>query len=144
MKKIYSKVEEDVLLLVINKKEDITKERTDLSPESQFLQCSTKVIKKGVRFRSHKHKRLERKTDRTQEAWLVLSGKIRCLFYDLDDSLILDTNLTSGDCAICFRAGNGFEVLEDDTSLYEFKTGPYFGSEMDKTFIHYDPEFGLT
>ena len=64
-----------------------------------------------------------------------LSGKVRATFYDLDDSLILSTELSAGDCAIVFKAGHGFEVLEDDTTIYEFKTGPYFGVEADKTFI---------
>jgi dTDP-4-dehydrorhamnose 3,5-epimerase-like enzyme len=87
-------------------------------------------------FKPHKHKELIRETNRTQEAWVILSGKIRAKFYDLDDSLILETVLMEGDCAIVFRAGHGFEVLEDNTILYEFKTGPYYGVEADKTFIN--------
>ena len=135
MKRIYSKVDEKCLLLVINKKEDITEKRTDLSPDEEFLQCATKTLTKGMKFKPHKHNPMYRGTDITQEAWVFLSGKVRAKFYDLDDSVILNTELGAGDCAIVFRAGHGFEVLEDDTIIYEFKTGPYFGQEADKTFI---------
>ena len=135
MKRIYSKVEKNCLLLTLNRKENINKNRTDLSPESEYLQCATKILTKGTNFKPHKHNNLIRKTDITQEAWVFLSGRVRAKFYDLDDSLILDTELGAGDCAIVFKAGHGFEVLEDDTIIYEFKTGPYFGVEVDKTFI---------
>ena len=136
MKKIYSNIEKDCLLLTLNRKADISEDRTDLSPEEEYLQCSTKSLTEGMIFKAHKHKELVRETNRTQEAWVLLSGKIRARFYDLDDSLILETVLTEGDCAVVFRAGHGFEVLKNDTILYEFKTGPYYGVEVDKTFIN--------
>ena len=135
MKKIYSKVKEDCLLLTLNRKEDISTSRTDLSPANEYLQCATKNLTKGMKFKPHRHNELIRKTDITQEAWVFLSGKVRAKFYDLDESLILDTELGAGDCAIVFKAGHGFEVLEDNTIIYEFKTGPYFGQEADKSFI---------
>ena len=135
MEKIYSKIDSECLLLVINRREDINGNRTDLSPEKEYLQCATKILSKGTNFKPHRHNKLMRTTDVTQEAWVFLSGRIRAKFYDLDNSLILDTELSAGDCAVVFRAGHGFEVLEDNTVLYEFKTGPYFGVEADKTFM---------
>ena len=57
------------------------------------------------------------------------------MFYDLDNSLALEVVLGAGDCAVVYNAGHGFEVLEEDTILYEFKTGPYYGAEADKTHI---------
>lgn len=135
MKRYYSKVEKDCLLFVINKKEDITKDRTDLSPDQEYLQCATKNLVKGDYFKPHKHNHIERKTDKTQEAWVFLTGKVRAMFYDLDNSLALEVVLGAGDCAVVYNAGHGFEVLEEDTILYEFKTGPYYGAEADKTHI---------
>lgn len=135
MEKIYSKVDSNCLLLTLNRKKDITTDRVDLSPAEEYLQCATKKLTKGMNFKPHRHNKLIRETDITQEAWVFLSGKVRAKFYDLDDSLVLDTIMESGDCVIVFKAGHGFEVLEDDTVLYEFKTGPYFGVEMDKTYI---------
>ena len=31
--------------------------------------------------------------------------------------------------------GHNYEILEDDTHVLEYKTGPYFGIEFDKKFI---------
>jgi len=135
MMKVYSKVDKNCLLLTLNRREDISSSRVDLSPEEEYLQCATKTLTKGMKFKPHRHNELIRTTDITQEAWVFLSGRVRAKFYDLDDSLILDTELGAGDCAIVFKAGHGFEVLEDDTIIYEFKTGPYFGQEADKSFI---------
>ena len=41
----------------------------------------------------------------------------------------------AGDCVVVFKAGHEFTVLEDNTIIYEFKNGPYYGVEADKTFI---------
>ena len=135
MKRIFSNINQEELLLVINKKEDIDNNRKDLCPDGQFLQISTKVLSCGTKFKPHKHLYLERNTNITQEAWIILSGKIKATFYDLDDSIILEEILTLGDCAVVFSAGHSFEVLEDNTILYEVKNGPYYGIEKDKIFI---------
>lgn len=135
MKKIFSEVEKSLLLLTFSKKNDISEERLDLSPEEEFLQVSSKKLMKGTIFAPHKHLELERNINNTQEAWIIMSGKIRASFYDLDDSLILKEEFAEGDCIVSFRAGHGFEVLEDNTVLYEVKNGPYFGQKVDKKFI---------
>ena len=84
MEKIYSKIDSECLLLVINRREDINGNRTDLSPEKEYLQCATKILSKGTNFKPHRHNKLMRTTDVTQEAWVFLSGRIRAKFYDLD------------------------------------------------------------
>ena len=33
------------------------------------------------------------------------------------------------------QGGHNYLILEDDTLVYEFKTGPYEGQEFDKKFI---------
>jgi len=132
---IYSSKKKDILLLAINRFEDISNARTDMCPATQFLQVYTKKMKKGDWFADHSHNPLERVTTKTQEGWIVLGGKINARFLDIDDTLIYETVLTAGDCAVVFDGGHGFEVLEEDTILYEFKTGPYYGVEKDKTFI---------
>jgi cupin fold WbuC family metalloprotein len=135
MQRFYSKIDPNVLLFAINKRNTITNNRTDLSPESEFLQVSTKNLSKGTTFRPHRHLELDRNINRTQEAWIFLSGRVSAEFYDLDNSLFCTVELTSGDCAVAYRAGHSFTVLEDDTLLYEFKNGPYMGIEKDKEFI---------
>ncbi len=135
MKRFYSKVDPDILLFTLNKSEDITYDRTDLSPEDQYLQVATKKLSKDTTFRPHRHLKLTRQIDKTQEAWVFLSGKVRASFYDIDDTLFLETELSAGDCAVAYNAGHSFIVLEDKTTLYEFKNGPYLGIEKDKKFI---------
>ena len=132
---VYSAAEPGLMLLVINRGDEIGTNRADLSPDDQYLQCATKKLTKGTTFAPHKHNEMIRTTDITQEAWVFLKGRVAARFWDIDDRLIYETELGEGDAAIVFRGGHSFEVLEEDTILYEFKTGPYFGVEKDKTYI---------
>ncbi len=133
--KYYSKLKPDVLLFSISRGRDITHDRLDLSPDSEYLQVAAKKLEKGKTFRPHKHKVFPRQIDKTHEAWVFLEGKVMASFYDLDDSLYLEVCLEKGDCAVAYNAGHSFVVLEEDTVLYEFKNGPYCGVEMDKQFL---------
>lgn len=135
MKKFYSNVDESVLLYVTNRREEINCQRQDLSPSTEYLQVSCKMLKKDDKFRPHKHLHIERKTLTTHESWVILKGAIRATFYDIDDSVYSEEIMSSGDCIVSMSAGHSFEVLEDDTLLYEFKNGPYYGTEKDKEFI---------
>jgi hypothetical protein len=40
-----------------------------------------------------------------------------------------------GDASFTLEGGHNYEILEDNTLVYEYKTGPYEGQEMDKKFI---------
>ncbi len=135
MKKIYSKIEPKCLLTVINKLTDINLERIDLADKNEPLQGSAKKLKKGEKFKPHRHNVLHRETSLTQEAWVVIKGEILVSLYDLDDTFFYEGVLEEGDCILNFRAGHTFETLKDDTILYEFKNGPYMGVELDKTLI---------
>ena len=130
-----SRFDPSVLLFVINRRENISENRQDLSPGEEYLQCATKQLTKGTTFAPHRHNELIRETNITQEAWVFLQGKVAARFWDIDDTLIYETELGAGDAAIVFRGGHSFEVLEDETILYEFKTGPYYGVEKDKSYI---------
>jgi hypothetical protein len=135
MKKHYSNLEDNKILYSVVKINEIEHNRKDLSPETEYLQVSCKKLKKANSFRAHKHLPLERNTHTTHESWVIIKGSIKAQLYDLDDSLYSEEVLSSGDCLVCFSAGHSFEVLEDDTLLYEFKNGPYYGVEKDKKFI---------
>ena len=132
---IFSKHKEDLLLLAINRYEEISSNRNDICPEGEYLQISTKKLPKNTTFKPHKHNKLNRTTEITQEAWIIFEGKILASFWDIDDTIIYETILKKGDCAVVFKAGHSFKVLEENTILYEVKSGPYFGVEKDKTFI---------
>ena len=135
MTKIYSNTNPTQLILSELKYSDIKEYRTDLSPDEEFLQVSGRRLSKETFVPAHKHKPVDRKTNITQEAWLVVKGKVKGVFYDLDDSILHETILTDGDCIVLYRGGHSLEVLEEDTVFYEFKTGPYFGVDIDKEKI---------
>ena len=49
--------------------------------------------------------------------------------------VIGDEIIKTGDCSITFEGGHTYTILEDDTIVYEYKTGPYYGQKLDKAFI---------
>jgi len=132
---IFSKVVKNKLLHKINRCADITKKRNDLSPSSEYLQVSTFKLEKDKTFRAHKHINTQKITDITQESWVIISGRVRVYLYDLDDSIIFSDILGPGDCSISYCGGHNYMSLEEGTTVYEFKTGPYLGQHLDKVFI---------
>ena len=135
MEKIFSKVNPGVLLHIINRLEDI-EGRRDIAPVDEFLQLATLKMNSGQTFRAHKHITFVKTTDIAQESWVVIRGAVKCILYDLDDTIIAEPVLKPGDCSMTFRGGHNYCILEDETLVYEFKTGPYLGQEFDKTFIN--------
>ena len=135
MEKVYSKIDPEKLIISTIKKEEITEYRSDISPAKEYLQVSARKIRKGVKVKAHRHIEVNRKSDITQEAWIVLSGSIKGVFYDLDGSFLTELTLQEGDVVVLFRGGHSLEVLEDNTVFYELKTGPYMGQENDKEDI---------
>jgi len=136
MEKIYSKVDPNKLLHIIQRVNDISQPRVDLIPAEQFIQCSTLKMKKGKTFKPHKHIWKNRKRDIiAQESWIVIRGSVKCIFYDLDNQIIATPILNPGDASFTLQGGHNYEILDDDTIVYEYKTGPYEGQELDKTFI---------
>lgn len=133
--KIYSKLNSELLIACIINKNEITEERINLSPTSEYLQGAAKIVNSGKRFPVHKHNVCERNTDKTQEAWVIIDGAIKVYLHDIDDSFHSEYILSSGDCAIVFNGGHGFDVLNENTIIYEFKNGPYYGKDVDKTLI---------
>ena len=135
MKKIYSKIEPDKLLHIVYRLDEIT-ERTNIAPENEFLQLASLKMKKNTTFKPHKHiyKQGEKQII-AQESWVVIKGKVKVIMYDLDDTIIHEPILNPGDVSMTFRGGHNYLALEEDTIVYEYKTGPYTGQENDKAFI---------
>ena len=135
MEKIYSKKDPNLLLHIVNRKSNIKSERQDLSADEEFLQASCFSLPKGKTFRPHKHIPLERHTTITQESWVIIKGKVKAILYDIDDTIVAEPILEQGDCSMTFRGGHNYLCLEDDSLVYEYKTGPYYGQKKDKVFI---------
>lgn len=137
MIKIYSKIEPDLLLHIVNRLSDI-KGRTEVIPENNFLQCATIVLNKDKKFPPHYHIKKERHYQEqiAQESWIVVKGRVKCVMYDIDNTTILATPiLEAGDASFTLYGGHTYEILEENTIVYEYKTGPYEGQELDKRFI---------
>ena len=138
VEKIYSKLETDKLLHIVHRFENaVDISRNDLIESNNFIQCSLLRLKKGSTFRPHKHIFKKRKYENqiAQESWVVIRGSVKCIFYDLDDSVITETVLHEGDASFTLLGGHNYVSLEDDTVVYEYKTGPYEGQKYDKIFI---------
>jgi len=137
MKKIYSKKDSSKLLHLINRFEDII-ERTNVAPDDQFIQLATLRMGAGKTFRPHQHiwKPAPRKEVIAQESWVIIQGSDTIHMYDTDGTHLGDETIYKGDCSITFEGGHTFTILEDDTVIYEYKTGPYTGIENDKVFIN--------
>jgi hypothetical protein len=133
----YSKVNPSKLLHVIVRKEDLKPGRKDIIPEDNFIQCSHLNMEKGKTFKPHKHIFKNRTRNViAQESWIVIRGSVKCIFYDLDDTILVEPILEPGDASFTLEGGHNYEILEDDTLVYEYKTGPYEGQALDKTFIN--------
>ena len=140
MEMIYSKALPGKLLHVIKRLSDIESQkllREDIIPEDNFLQCSSLRLKAERTFKPHKHIFKDRHHPRmiAQESWVVIRGSVLCTLYDLDDTIIANCILYAGDASFTLYGGHTYLILEDDTIVYEYKTGPYEGQEFDKTFI---------
>jgi cupin fold WbuC family metalloprotein len=136
MEHIYSKSQPDKLLHIIVRKEDLTEGRTDVVSEENFLQCALLNMKKDQTFRPHKHIWKNRTREViAQESWIVVEGSVKCTFYDLDDSIISEPTLNAGDASFTLEGGHNYTSLEENTLVYEYKTGPYEGQELDKVFL---------
>ena len=135
MEKIYSKTDPKILLHLVNRLSEI-EGRTDVAPVEEFLQLATLKMKKGQTFKPHKHITLNKVTNIAQESWIVIKGSVKCIFYDLDDSIIAEPILYPGDCSMTFRGGHNYLILEEDTIVYEYKTGPYLGQKLDKVLLN--------
>ena len=91
MQKIYSKIKPSKLLHIIIRKDDILPGRKDIVPEEHFIQCSHLNLEKGKTFKPHKHIFKNRTRDViAQESWIVVQGKVKCIFYDLDDTILIE------------------------------------------------------
>lgn len=136
MERIYSKIEPGKLLHFVVRDEEFQPGRFDLLHPNNFLQCSMLNLNKGVTFKPHRHiwKDRDEKVI-AQESWVVMKGSVKCFFYDLDNTFICEKILRVGDASFTLEAGHNYEILEDGSKVFEYKTGPYRGQEQDKVFI---------
>jgi hypothetical protein len=135
IEKIYSNKTSGVLLHMVIRTSDSELGRSDLVEESQFLQAAIINQPKGKSFKPHLHlvKGVPGSAI-TQESWICLKGKVRCIYYDVDGSFICESIISQGDLSITLYGGHNYEMLEDSLVI-EIKNGPYNGRITDKSMI---------
>tara|TARA_Y100001938_G_scaffold142545_1_gene214001 strand:- start:9689 stop:10105 length:417 start_codon:yes stop_codon:yes gene_type:complete len=136
MIKFYSRVEPEKLLHIVCRPSEDDGPRADVVPESEYLQLAILNYEKGKTFAAHKHvyKNVPKQAI-AQESWVVMSGKVRAYLYDLNDEIIAIEDLEPGDVSITLYGGHNYEILEENTRVLEYKTGPYYGQTEDKVFL---------
>ena len=136
IEKIYSKINPERLLHIVCQTRFLDAHRHDLVDDEQFLQLAVLKYEKGKTFKPHKHIFKEVPSQSiAQESWAVVNGKVKAIFYDEDDTIIGERILNAGDLSITLFGGHNYEILEDDTLVLEYKTGPYYGQSLDKVFV---------
>lgn len=142
MEKIYSKIQKHKLLHIVYRSSDNIgddkKTRIDIVPDENFIQCSFLNLSKDKTFKPHKHiiKQRTYENQIAQESWIVIKGSVKCTFYDIDDTIIATPVLYPGDASFTLAGGHNYLILEENTIVYEYKTGPYEGQKNDKEFIN--------
>ena len=53
----------------------------------------------------------------------------------MDGTFLESHVLGPGDSSFTLEGGHTYEILADDTVVYEYKTGPYQGQSSDKEFL---------
>jgi hypothetical protein len=137
MEKIFSKKNPDQLLHIIVRDEDFKPGRTNIVPDEHFIQCALLNLDAGTTFKPHKHLWKENKSSViAQESWIVIKGRVKAILYDVDDTIICEPILNAGDASFTLFGGHNYEILDDNSKILEYKTGPYQGQELDKEFIN--------
>ena len=116
---------------------EFTEKRTELVDADQFIQCAYLKMDECQTFKPHKHiwKSPNYKRVIAQESWVVIRGSVKVFFYDVDGELLETHILNAGDSSFTLEGGHTYQILEDDTLVYEYKTGPYEGQVLDKVFL---------
>lgn len=135
MTKIYSRIRPDMLLHIIHRRTDFDSERNDIIQPDNSLQLAAMKLPEGKTFKPHYHIPKEINEMLPQESWVVISGSVRCILYDIDNTILSCPVLMPGDCSITLVGGHSYEVLQESRVL-EFKSGPYTGVVNDKVYIN--------
>ncbi len=99
----------------------------------ESLQASRMKYPSGKSFRVHHHILNPRTIKRTQESFIVISGRLAVDVYDNQAKLIGTLEAGPGDAIFVYRGGHGVRVLEDFVG-YEIKSGQWTSVSEDKEF----------
>jgi len=104
-----------------------------ITEDKDLIQAGCWSYGRGTRLQPHIHNLMPRQATKTQEALLIKSGRLAAYIFNEDLKLIRRLELGAGDLLVLLNGGHGYEILEDDTLVFEFKNGPYPGAEADRS-----------
>jgi mannose-6-phosphate isomerase-like protein (cupin superfamily) len=85
----------------------------------------------GKKIAPHRHNKVTREVNLTQEVLVIQKGKLQVDFYTESEKYLESRVLSAGDVILLCSGAHGFQVLEP-LEMFEIKQGPYAG-ENDKT-----------
>lgn len=113
--------------------------------QHESLQASRMKYPAGKAFRIHHHILNPRTIKRTQEAFIVISGKLAVDVYDnpkpaggglfKSPELVGTLEAGPGEAIFVYRGGHGVRVLEDCVA-FEIKSGQFSYVSEDKDFLN--------
>lgn len=130
--------EKSKILAIILRNGDYSPGLVFYNNDKDFIQVGTWHYQKGMKLKAHRHKIYPRIALRTQEVVYVKSGEIKVFVYNDKEKLKKKIKLTKGDIMIFLNGGHSFEILENNTQVFEVKNGPYLGVEKDKKIIKHE------
>ena len=129
--KTVSKNDEVYAILITN---DSIKDGSEwFGNQIESLQASRMSYPKGKSFKVHYHILNPRTIKRTQESFIVISGKISVAVYGNSGELLDTLVASAGEAIIVYRGGHGVKILEDSV-CYEIKAGQFSYVSEDKEY----------
>jgi hypothetical protein len=140
IERIFSRVRPTTLLHLLIRPCDTSSNdfnRINVCSAEDRLQLAVLDMPLGQTFVPHIHVESDHllPRQRAQESWVIMRGAVLFSYFDIDGSRIGQVELQEGDASVTLAGGHTYEALEAGTLVYEFKTGPYLGQELDKAPI---------
>lgn len=120
------KVGEEVYALLIQRPIGMNESTVWFGRPQESLQASRMVYEKGKSFRPHRHLLNPRIIKRTQEAFIVIKGRLAVDIYTNDGDPLGTLEAGMGECVLVYRGGHGVRVLKAGI-FYEIKAGSFDG-----------------
>ena len=122
----------DVLIAIVGSMDDAGWGSTFVTENSLSMQLGVMRKNKGD-IQNHIHKVRNRQTKSiSTEFHYVVRGKVLVRLYGYQRNLIAKVMLTPQMYCMLFNGGHGFEIVKDDTLMFECKLGNYTNVEEDK------------
>ena len=132
----YSKRESGVLLARFGNLNDAEPGLHFKTTNNNLIQAAEFKYPADHIMRAHRHiERTPPENFRTEEVLLVWKGKIWCTIYDIDDKVIYEQMMVSGEYVIVHYGGVKYDVLEDVSIMFELKACHFTTSEDDGVLL---------